>query len=477
MKKLLSGALLLLGSCFAQAQAQAQTHVIQIGGGDELHSSQGQIEANVIWLDKLFSTRNNTLTNFFASGDSSEDDVVYLDPLAKPGKLTALKRVFGSALSDSTMQRHNRVPNARSTDKEQLTQSLSQLMQAVKPGDEILIIYNGHGGLNKDDTENNYLRLWRKGRMTVEEFDRILDQAPRQATIRFVFPQCFSGAFHNLIYQTPWSDDLAEQNRCGFFAHSAFNESEGCTLSINEKEYKDYSTYYFAAVAGQTRTHGPLASEPDLNGDGKLSYREAHRYVLYNSVSKDLSRASSEVFLERWQPWYLKWLPGEEDKNSFYWRAAEATARRDGIELEPSALHRQYRQKASQYKRLWQQNKALEKEIETHQKALQEDLTSRWPGLNKTAILSKPPVEIRELGAINAFLAENPEYRQLISDQGKHLVLKEKKLEAERKLAQIDKIVRFKKLARLEQQFADHASTTDKARYARLMACEDAPLN
>lgn len=457
--------------------ALAQQHVIQIGGGDSLESSQGQIEANVIWLNELFSHRDNTLHNFFASGSGNEKDVIYLDPQAAPGRMEGLKRIFDNALSDRAVARHNNVPNNKgSTAKDALIPALDQLMLTVKPEDEVLFVYNGHGSPDPSDTTNNYLRTWNKTRITVADFDQILDKAPKDATIRFVFPQCFSGAFHNLIYQNPWIHELAEQNRCGFLAQSPFNESEGCTLSVNAREYNDYSTYFFAAMAGQTRTHQPLVSDPDINHDNKLSYREAHLYVLLNSTSKDLVRSTSEVFLERWQPWYLKWLLPEENKDSFYWQAAEATAKRNQLEMNPALLHQQYRELAKQFMTYKTQNRTLEKKAEALQEQLQQDLQTRWPDLNKDAVLSGA-LSDEMLDAINAYLAQNPEYQTLKNTQEQFLDTTTQTNEAERHLAQVDKILRFMKLARLERQFERYASSTDKAQYSRLLTCESGFLN
>jgi hypothetical protein len=470
-----STALLLLTG-FALSPVQAQQHVIQIGGGDSLDSSQGQIEANVIWLNELFSSRDNTLHNFFASGSGIEKDVIYLDPQAAPSRMEGLKRIFDNALSDRSVTRHNSVPASGSTAKDTLTPALKQLMLTIKPGDETLIVYNGHGGLNPSDTANNYLRTWGKTRITVEDFDQILDKAPKDTTIRFVFPQCFSGAFHNLIYQNPWSHELAEQNRCGFLAQSPFNESEGCTLSVNAREYNDYSTYFFAAVAGQTRTHKLLASNPDLNHDNKLSYREAHLYVLLNSTSKDLARSTSEVFLEHWQPWYLKWLPTKENNGSFYWQAAETIARRNQFEMNSASLHRQYRELTKQFMSYKTQNRTLGKEVEVLQKQLQQDLQACWPDLSKGVVLSgRLPDE--KLDAINAYLAQKTEYQTLKNIQEQFLETTAQTNEAERRIAQIDKILRFMKLARLERQFEHYASSADKARYSRLLTCESSFLN
>ena len=42
-------------------------------------------------------------------------------------------------------------------------------------------------------------------------------------------------------------------NHCGFLAESADREAEGCSAAIEARDFKDYSTHFFAALAGHGR--------------------------------------------------------------------------------------------------------------------------------------------------------------------------------------------------------------------------------
>ena len=87
--------------------------------------------------------------------------------------------------------------------------------------------------------------------------------------VRFVFTQCYAGAFARLA---PGPDG----NRCGFLAESEDREAEGCAAGVDAGDYRDYTTYFFAALSGRTRLGGLLPVNPDLDGDGQVSLYEAH---------------------------------------------------------------------------------------------------------------------------------------------------------------------------------------------------------
>lgn len=69
---------------------------------------------------------------------------------------------------------------------------------------------------------------------------------------------------------------LAAYNRCGFAAESADRLSEGCSASIEVGDYRDYTTYFFAALSGRHRSYQPLERSPDRDRDGYVTLHEAH---------------------------------------------------------------------------------------------------------------------------------------------------------------------------------------------------------
>ena len=226
------------------APVQAGQKIIQIGGGNKIDNSQGQIEDNVIWLSEILNKSSSDIVNYFASGEGDEKDVSLYDTSGVSSSMEVISRVFEDGDANRLVFKHNDVPGlSGGTNKKELTKSITSVLENVASEQEILLIFNGHGGHDRRDERNNTLKIWGDERLNVSEVDKILDHAPDKSTIRFIFPQCYSGGFYYLIFDDPSSDRLSSQNRCGFFAESAMEESEGCSLNTNRDEYRDYSNY------------------------------------------------------------------------------------------------------------------------------------------------------------------------------------------------------------------------------------------
>src|SRR6185503_14029897 len=332
----------LLVLTIAAAPVMAETRVSLIGGGDTLEHSQVQIESNVGWLQAIFREREIETRTYFGSGDGDESDVAYLAPT----ELAAAGTVLLPHEPRVRYRRHELPDVAGSTRKPELTEGLLRDLSSLAPGDDALVIFNGHGGIDHADTRNNYLKLWGEGRMAVSDLESLLDAAPDGTPVRFVMAQCYSGAFARLIYDHPHDASGFRSNRCGFMSEAADRLAEGCSLSLKESEFRDYTTYFFAALAGRTRSDQPIEPQAvDRDRDGLVSFRESHFYALLNAHSADLSRSTSEQYLEDWSPWYLRFDSRAENDRSVYWSLAEELAKRYGWQTRPamlSALRGQY---------------------------------------------------------------------------------------------------------------------------------------
>jgi hypothetical protein len=109
--------------------------------------------------------------------------------------------------------------------------------------------------------------------------------------------QCYSGGFANTIFNEGQpAKGATAANRCGFFATVQDRTAAGCTPDIQEDDYKEYSSYFWAALWGKTRSGAPV-SPPDLNLDGRVSFDEAHAYALMTSDTIDISIKTSGVLL------------------------------------------------------------------------------------------------------------------------------------------------------------------------------------
>jgi hypothetical protein len=141
--------------------------------------------------------------------------------------------------------------------------------------------------------------LWFDGGMTVKEFVPLLDKLNPKVQVVLIMVQCHSGGFGDVIFKNGDAGPLlAEATRCGFFATWYERLAAGCTPDTQEENYKDYTTYFFAALSGKTRM-GQAVVQPDYDHDGKTSMAEAHAYVLLTSDTIDIPLCTSDVLLRQ----------------------------------------------------------------------------------------------------------------------------------------------------------------------------------
>jgi hypothetical protein len=428
------------------APAMAETHVSLIGGGNTPDHSQVQIESNVGWLQTMFRERDVETRTYFGAGDTGEPDVTYLAPPE-----AAPYDTEGSAGEPRVLSRPHQLPDvAGSTRKDALTEALRRDLASLPAGDEALVIFNGHGGIDRADTRNNYLKLWDDGRMTVRDLESLLDAAPERAPVRFVMAQCYSGAFSRLIYDDPHAASGFRGNRCGFMSEAADRLAEGCSLSLDETEFRDYTTYFFAALGGRTRSGQPIDQQAvDRDRDGLVSFRESHFYALLNALSADLSRSTSEQYLEDWSPWYLRWDSLAENEGSVYWSLAEELAQRYGWQTKPRALAAL----RGQYAR-----------------AVDEADARRALAQQEIRVLREQPPEPSDVTPADA------QSRELAQQRAFDAASRDSRV-ATRMLTQVEKIYRLRQLARLEQALARYGNAEERGNYTELVQCEAGHLS
>jgi hypothetical protein len=429
----------LLVLTIAAAPVMAETRVSLIGGGDTLEHSQVQIESNVGWLQTIFREREIETRTYFGTGDGEESDVAYLAPT----ELASAGTVLLPHEPRVRYRRHELPDVAGSTRKPELTEALRRDLGSLAPGDDALVIFNGHGGIDHGDTRNNYLKLWGEGRMTVNDLESLLDAAPNGTPVRFVMAQCYSGAFARLIYDDPHDASGFRGNRCGFMSEAADRLAEGCSLSLEESEFRDYTTYFFAALAGRTRSDQPIEPQAvDRDRDGLVSFRESHFYALLNAHSADLSRSTSEQYLEDWSPWYLRFDSLGENAHSVYWSLAEELAQRYGWQTRPAMLS------------------ALRGE---YARAVDEADARRISAQKELRALRERPDAAPQRDTL--------EVRRTVEAAGRE------SRDATRMLTQVEKIYRLRQLARLEQALEQYGSAEERTRYGELVQCEAGHLS
>lgn len=144
---------------------------------------------------------------------------------------------------------------------------------------------------------NNILHLWNGSSMSVTEWTQKLDALPPDVPVVAIMVQCYSGGFGNFIFAggNP-QNGIAEHSRCGFFSTVPDRVAAGCTPNVNEADYREYSSYFFEALSGESRT-GERVKQPDYDNDGRTSLLEAHAYTVLNADTIDIPVRTADVYL------------------------------------------------------------------------------------------------------------------------------------------------------------------------------------
>ncbi len=251
-----------------------------VGGGPERSYNQVAIESNVRYVRHLLpgGARVRTL---FADGNPRSRIVLYSDPQGHDRyRATVLQHVDGAS---------------RPASFERTFQGLAQAGSGP-----MLLYFTGHGSPGATSYDNNDYDLWGSQGLSVKQLAADLRTLPAHTPVTVVMVQCFSGAFGSLLFQNgdpqgpPINLDL-----CGFFASVPNREAAGCTSEVNEADYHDFTSYFFAALSGTSRL-GKAVGGADFNHDGQVGMNEAFAYALIHDVSIDTPVCTSDVFLRRY---------------------------------------------------------------------------------------------------------------------------------------------------------------------------------
>lgn len=451
--------------------------VLILGGGDHPDNSQVSIELNVEWIASLArsSKDNKNVSVYYTDAHNSTPDVKEeLSILDKEMiAFEPLSRVYDDRNKFKEVFRNHSVNDVIGGTKVKFIKSeLLNKIRNMPVGASMMIIYQGHGGRDHSDRNNNYLKLWGRTGLTVKELDDLFLNAHDKSTLRFVFPQCYSGAFSRLMYkELDKNKRLSDGMRCGFLAQAHNKKSEGCTSSVNTSDYRDYSNYFFSALSGKTRLGAQLTHNPDSNSDGVISLREAHFYTLATAHSTDFSRSTSDQYLEDWQPWYVRWLPNLTTKNEYSVAAGILIDRiaNGDVSVVNSNIDN-LGEKIEKQEKKYDHTKEL---IKKNQKTLRQKLSLQWPGISAPYTDRYNKIITKSLEDINRFLSSSTVYSELKDAQNNRDQIKQNILNLRRDRVQYLKYLRLKKLSSLKRYFTIMASANAKDEYDRLVECEE----
>lgn len=412
-----------------------------------------------------------------AAGARPADNTVPLQPLA---------RVFGQQAFNTVPSRRLRISGSVVGARAQtLSATLDKAFAALGPTDKGLLFYTGTGQADPSDAAGNALRLWDNTALSVRELDALSSHAPTTAPLRFVLTQCHAGGFQRLIRSgTRDLRTLGPHNRCVFTAEPIDHLGRRCPSDAPDvaaplaDEGIDYASQFFAALAGRSRSGAPLRRSADLDGDRTVTLHEAHLHAVIESDGADLPRASTETYLERWQPLWLRYLDTVSEPDNEYGRVAMALAERLRLPLRGralvDALETRQKEMTGRLQRLAEESRRVETDIERLQTTLRRALSQRWPAAAHPHTTAYVRFLANDVGAAQGFLlAQTATYPVLVARQERQVQIGRDQQVLNRGLTQLDKLLRMRQLARLREQFERHAGTQSRQELQRLTRCEN----
>ena len=264
--------------------------------------------------------------------------------------------------------------------------------------------------------------------MTVRDFTQQLDKLDPAVDVTLIMVQCHSGGFANVLYKNgDPAKGFSPTPRCGFFATTAPRLASGCTPVVNEDDYQDFSTHFFAALSGQTRTHKPV-EKPDYDAKGWTSFADAFTYVLLNDDTIDIPVITSDQLLRDFSHYRGKNDSADllDDNSPYSQMLATASPSQKGaldglsaqLKLTGEDRMAQARtlstQLQSQRDALRRPRRQADNEANSTRRILHDALMYHYPELGIELQPDAPAIIVQQSAAIGKFLEAQPDYKTFL---------------------------------------------------------------
>jgi hypothetical protein len=288
-----------------------------VAGGPSPDMNQVAIEGNARYLDRILDRRTPRRV-LFADGKRDTETVAFQTPGGRRVRYRATQ-----------------VPRLDGPNTGAGVAGVWSSFVAPRPADPLLLYFTGHGIRNpRGDLDDNLYETWGGGGITVQQLARRIETLPVETPVVLVMVQCFSGAFANVIFEQGRPENEATpRDIAGFFAATADRPATGCTPEINEADYRDFTSYFFAALTGVSRT-GARVTGADYDGNGWVGMDEAFAWALVEQETEDVPVSTSDAFLRKYVD-----KPDEETMNVRYsailsWATPAQRAALEGMSLK-----------------------------------------------------------------------------------------------------------------------------------------------
>lgn len=476
--------------------AGAEDHFLVIGGGYEPSGNQVSLEKNV----DLFRTMigeyypgGAPIDVYFSDGDDPARDLQYRTAEeALPRVNVLLARVLRQTDALGESYRSHRIDGVRgASNLENLRRWFRSTGGTLGPGDRLFIYATAHGGKGSEEApRNTSLYLWDREELRVRDLAELIDGLPEGVDVVLVMVQCYSGGFAELAFSR--GDRALGASRadvCGFFATTHDRPAAGCTPDIDEEQYHEYSSYFWEALRGRTRTGEPIGRNPDLDGDGLVSLAEAHAYAQLESVTVDISVKTSDAFLRHFSRLSADGTDGlrsAETPCPALLAEASITDRAvieglsDSLGLSGDDRAQQARRRADETRiearRLDRSIRQARTRADASGNVIRNDLLGRWPELKNRWNPAVSELLTTQAEALVAFIEGHPEFDEFERRRLRLAELMVLRLDQDRVWIRCQRLLRTLENVALAANLPRVAGIDTVKRFRRLVAAESASI-
>ncbi len=498
---LLAAPLLCLGlaSC-ANAQPAPTTPIstgktslrtLIVSGGPAPDYNQYAIESNARYLERL-TAKAVSRRVLFADGNPKSRTISAIENTPKDEARRVLAWILDTdAPEDRISYRASglkRIDGAATTAN--IAKNVEKLARETKPGERALLYFTGHGSAGRktrlsfsglkteEDFENTTYSAWENGDFSVKDLARALRDFPAKTPLVIVMVQCHAGGFANLLFEGGEPEKpVVNRDFCGFFAATGERQASGCTSEVDEVDYQDFTTHFFAALSGVSRD-GRRISGADFDKNGAVSMLEAFAWTNLRDDSIDVPVCTSDAYLRSiWNSKIeLNWVKtpySQVIQGAAPWQRATLDGLSKTLDLNGQNRIESALQKAKSASQSASDDDAeLPKTIDQSAvwrrfRAVETDLKSRFPGLKATATSAR--YDAAQTRAVTYLSAQSADLKLLSG------ALKAWSAQSERAATREAQCLRFLRAARtlwLEKKLQDEGSAAQKTIFRRLRAAE-----
>jgi len=381
--------------------ALAKDHLLTIGGGFSPAGNQVSLERNVIFFEKLRAENLAAGTMhdlYFADGTSSDADLQFqVEGQDVPRANRLMAGLFGSEEDLENQYRNNTLEGVRGVSSPaEVERWFQEEGSKLEKGDRLILYVTAHGsrGGHKDNKFDTKIWMWDRKSIEASKLAGLIEGLPEGVCVMTVMVQCFSGGFSHLIFEGNNAKNGGNGRRvCGFFATVCDREAAGCTSDVNEANYDEFSSHFWAALRGKTRMEKEV-NAGDYDGDGRVSFEEAHAYAILTSRNIDIPVKTSGAFLRvhsKLRSGKEKELLGHETAYSEIVERAGPVERAvlgglsEQLQLKGEKRGGEMKKKASalgeELKKLSGRKKSQKKSVDGVRIEIARSIRNRWPAL------------------------------------------------------------------------------------------------